>query len=82
MKVIINNQNSKTVSVNTQGTSEVVAVSVQGPQGPSGTTYISQANDVDTSNLANGSLLVYKTATQKWVSTTTLEAQNMDAGEF
>lgn len=40
--------------------------------------------DVDTSTYGkiNGSVLVYKTTTNKWTSTTTLDAQNMEGGEF
>jgi hypothetical protein len=40
--------------------------------------------DVDTftNGKVNGSVLVYKTATGKWTSTTTLDAQNMEGGEF
>jgi len=40
--------------------------------------------DVDTSTYGklNGSVLVYRTTTNKWTSTTTLDAQNMEGGEF
>ena len=40
--------------------------------------------DVDTSTEGklNGSILVYRTTTNKWTSTTTLDAQNMEGGEF
>jgi hypothetical protein len=43
---------------------------------------ISQIGDVDTSTLANGSVLVYKSNTNKWVSTTLLDQQHVEAGEF
>ena len=43
---------------------------------------LSTVGDVDTTDLVNGSVLVYKTITNKWTSTTTLEAQNMEGGEF
>ena len=43
---------------------------------------VSQIGDVDTSTLTNGSVLVYKTTVNKWTSTTTLDAQNMEGGEF
>lgn len=43
---------------------------------------VSQIGDVDTSSLANGAILVYKSNTSKWTSTTTLDAQNMEGGEF
>ena len=38
--------------------------------------------DVLTNGKVNGSVLVYKTTTNKWTSTTTLEAQNVEGGEF
>lgn len=38
--------------------------------------------DVTTNGQLDGSLLVYKTATNRWTSTTTLDAQNMEGGEF
>lgn len=38
--------------------------------------------DVDTTTLVNGSVLVYRTNTSRWTSTTTLDAQNMEGGEF
>lgn len=43
---------------------------------------ISNIADVDTTNTINGSVLVFKTITNKWTATTTLDAQNMEGGEF
>jgi hypothetical protein len=43
---------------------------------------ISNIADVDTTTKLNGSVLVFKTTTNKWTSTTTLDAQNMEGGEF
>ena len=43
---------------------------------------MSDIANVDTTTLTNGSVLVYKTITNKWTSTTTLDAQNMEGGEF
>ena len=43
---------------------------------------VSNIADVDTTTKINGSLLVYKTTTNRWTSTTTLDAQNMEGGEF
>jgi len=79
MKVKVNSQTSKVVSVNTQGTTEVVAVGIQGPSGPSG---ITTAGDVDVSNLENGSVLVYKSSSSMWTATTTLEQQNLEGGHY
>lgn len=38
--------------------------------------------DMTTNGKNNGSVLVYKTTTNKWTATTTLDAQNMEGGEF
>jgi hypothetical protein len=43
---------------------------------------VSNIADVDTTTKINGSVLVYKTTTNKWTSTTTLDAQNMEGGFF
>ena len=43
---------------------------------------LEQLQNVDATNLTNGSVLVYKQNTNKWTSTTTLDAQNMEGGEF
>ena len=43
---------------------------------------ISSIADIDTTLKVNGSILVYKSTTNKWTSTTTLDAQNMEGGEF
>lgn len=45
---------------------------------------LASISDVDTTTegLEHGSVLVYKTTTNRWTSTLTLEAQNMEGGEF
>jgi hypothetical protein len=45
---------------------------------------LDSVGDVNTSTngKVNGSILVYRTTTNKWTSTTTLDAQNMEGGEF
>jgi len=43
---------------------------------------LSNMTDLDVTNLTNGSVLVYKTSNSKWVATTKLDAQDMEAGEF
>lgn len=43
---------------------------------------MSDIADVDTTVLENGSVLVYKTNTNKWTSTRTLDRQNLEGGEF
>jgi len=50
----------------------------------SGASPLSELPDVDvvTEGRLDGSVLVYNTASNKWVSTTTLEKQTMNAGFF
>ena len=43
---------------------------------------ISNIADVDATTKINGSVLVFKTTTNKWTSTTDLDAQNMEGGFF
>jgi hypothetical protein len=43
---------------------------------------ISNIADVDVTTKINGSVLVFKTTTNKWTSTTDLDAQNMEGGFF
>lgn len=38
--------------------------------------------DTATNGKVDGSILVYRTLTNRWTSTTTLDAQNMEGGEF
>jgi hypothetical protein len=58
-----------------------LTVSSVGIQG-GGDASISGLLDVDAFNPTNGSVLVYKTITNKWTASTTLDAQNMEGGEF
>lgn len=91
MKVTVNTTTPYDVTVNASPTFEVSNVGIQGPVGPTGPTgpvgpasltVVSQASDVDSSNLNDGSVLVYKTTTSKWTSTTTLDAQIIEGGHF
>lgn len=45
---------------------------------------LDNVGDVDmvTEGKNNGSILIFRAATQKWTSSTTLDAQNMEGGEF
>jgi hypothetical protein len=60
----------------------VLTLSSTGLTNPAVVESISDIANVDTTTLVNGSVLVYKTITNKWTSTTTLDAQNMEGGEF
>jgi hypothetical protein len=68
-----------TATTSTGGTTIVTGSSLSNPQSVES---LSAIGNVDTSTLNNGAVLVYKTNTNKWTSTTTLDAQNMEGGEF
>lgn len=78
-----------TVIVGTQQQTTVVTVDtaprtiVTGMMGPSGSSAkLSDAHDVDVTDLSSGSLLVYNPTVSKWVATLTLDQQYMDGGHF
>ena len=79
---IIVDDSSDTILIETPGEVTVVTAAEQGPPGPAGIQNISDASDVDSSNRADGSLLVYSTQNQKWVATTRLENQNVESGHY
>lgn len=60
----------------------VLTLSSSNVANPAVVESMSNIADVDTAIKVNGSILVYKTTTNKWTSTTTLDAQNMEGGEF
>jgi len=62
----------------------VITLSQSNLANPSVVESISNIADVDitTNGKVNGSILVYKTITNKWTASTTLDAQNMEGGEF
>jgi hypothetical protein len=68
-----------TATTSTGGTTIVTGSSLTNPQSVDS---LSAIGNVDTTSLNNGAVLVYKTNTNKWTSTTTLDAQNMEGGEF
>ena len=62
----------------------VVTLSSSNIANPAVVESLSNIADVDmtTNGKINGSILVYKTTTNKWTASTTLDAQNMEGGEF
>ena len=76
----VSSQQAKVVAVNTQGISEVVSIGIQGPPGPTST--INTADDVDVSDLRDGSVLVYSMSVSKWEATTKLQKQELEGGQF
>jgi len=63
-------------------TSHVVVTGLLGPKGDRGASTIAELEDVNLSALTSGSLLVFDTNSQKWISKTLLNQQQVDCGEF
>lgn len=55
---------------------------VTGIMGPPGKDTVAALEDVDLAQLTSGSILVYNSQTQKWVSTTLLNQQTVDSGQY
>jgi hypothetical protein len=55
---------------------------ITGIMGPPGKSTINALEDVDVTSLNPGSILVYNTQTQKWISTTLLNQQTVDSGQY
>jgi hypothetical protein len=81
------------VNVNVVGDAITVSIPGAGPQGPQGQqgpkgdtgTQINKVidiPDINSTGLANGSLLVYNSGATRWDTKTELTVQNIDAGEF
>ena len=67
------------VRINSAATNQVVSVGIQGPSGPN---QISTAQDVNTTDLKDGSVLVYSAAESKWEATNKLQKQELEGGQF
>lgn len=85
IKAIIGDQQNIPAVVRSTGTQ--VRVPQVGIQGVSASSNLSNAKlrdigDVDSTTLVGGSMLVYNTSTEKWVTQTLLNQQTMDGGAF
>ena len=80
-EVVVNISNTEVVGT-VQAPVDIISVGIQGPAGASGTSTLSGATDLDLTELGPGSILVYDDTTAKWVSTTKLEKQTVDCGQF
>jgi hypothetical protein len=77
---------TETVVVNTDNAITIVT-GLMGPKGKDGlgseaSMSISALTDVNISNIKDGSLLIYSSATNKWQASNTLNTQILDAGQF
>jgi hypothetical protein len=64
--------------VSSQSQTKIVVGGMIGPH----VTTLKGLSDLDITNLTGGSLLVYNAGTEKWVATTMLDQQVVDAGQF
>lgn len=82
MTDVIVNTITDTIVVESEGLTTIVTVGEQGPPGISGIQNISDANDVDSGNEVDGAVLVYSSASQKWVATRSLDNQIIESGQY
>ena len=74
--VVIDKNNTVVIQTNQP---QVIYTGIMGPPGPS---TLSGLTDVNTTTLNPGSILVYNTQTQTWISTTLLNQQTVDSGQY
>lgn len=80
--IIVDDSPENTILVDNPDITTIITSAEQGPPGPPGTTTISNASDVDVSNLENGSVLVYNQPVERWVATRMLENQSVESGQY
>jgi hypothetical protein len=68
-----------TATTSTGGTTIITGSSLTNPQSVDS---LSAIGNVDTTTLNNGAVLVYKTNTNKWTSTTILDSQDVTGGQY
>lgn len=67
----------QTPSLNAVLNTDPNAIGSQVPINQSAIRYLSQLDDVDVTNLNDGSLLMYNSTSQRWVATNTIENSNL-----
>jgi hypothetical protein len=55
---------------------------VTGMMGPPAIARLSDSEDLDLSNLSDGSLLIYNSATLKWIAALELNQQTLEGGHY
>lgn len=84
--VVVEKDNTITIQTEKHNTvvvkTETPKTIVTGMMGPPGKTVLSELADVDSTVLATGSVLVYNPQNQKWISTTLLNQQIVDSGQY
>jgi len=80
VSTITNTSSETNTVVQTTETPTIVVGGIMGPPGPA--SNINSSNDVDITNLQDGSALIWSTASNRWQATTLLEKQVINAGFF
>lgn len=75
---------NRTIRVDASNTTQVRSVTVGTPvrRVTQASTNINSLAGVDVSNLENGSVLIYSTSSGNWVSTTSLDEQDISGGQY
>jgi hypothetical protein len=74
----VNNNATINATVNTNDNNPVVKILIPGPAGPAGpagSSGIGTSDDVDISQLDDGSMLMYSGSSEKWVAKNDLEPE-------
>lgn len=86
--LVVSEEQTNTIITNSADV-QVITEGSQGPMGPKGdkgdtgaSTNISNAPDVNITNLQDGSLLIYSSQEQKWVANTQLTNQSLESGHY
>lgn len=75
---VVQEQKPQTIVTQNSGIQTIVT----GIMGPPGVTTLSNASDVDKTQLTDGAVLVYKADTATWRATNKLDNQILEAGQF
>ena len=77
--LVVNDQEAVLVS---NDTAQTIVTGLMGPPGRDGIQNLSQAGDIDSTELIDGATLVYNASTSKWKATNKLDNQILEAGQF
>lgn len=87
--ILSNQGSSDTILVDNTNTivaessdSITIVTGLIGPKGSDGIDRLNLLNDVDISNLQNGSLLIYSNTQNKWFAGNELNNQTLEAGQY
>ena len=77
--LVVNDQEAVLVS---NDTTQTILTGLLGTPGLDGMQNLSQAQDIDKTELTDGATLVYRTSDSMWKATNKLDNQILEAGQF